>query len=219
MRDKWDWLNQKINSLSLRERVLVLLAILIAMHQAWDSLLWQPLADQKDRMLSRESQGNDALLQTQVELKILTSKANADPDLATRQQIESLETQLASIGEQIDQTSASLVSPSEMAKLLEQLLISEKGLELIKLQTLESVPLITSAEKETVTTNYQIYRHGFTIEFAGSYLATLKYIEALEQLPWTFFWDGIDYQVEEYPQSRVRLNLYTLSLSEGWIGV
>ncbi len=219
MRDKWDWLNQKINSLSLRERVLVLVAILIAMHQAWDSLVWQPMVDQKDRMLSQESQGNDALVQTQVELKILTAKANADPDLATKQRIESLNTQLASIGEQIDKTSASLVSPSEMAKLLEQLLTSEKGLELINLQTLKSVPLITTADKEAVSTNYQIYRHGFTIEFAGSYLATLKYIEALEQLPWTFFWDGIDYTVEEYPVSRVRLNLYTLSLSEGWIGV
>ena len=221
MRDKIKLLIQKINSLTLRERLLVLVAVLIVMHQAWDSLIWRPQVERSERLLSQESQANDDLLQTQVELKILTAKANQDPDLQTKQQIENLKSQLVSINQQIDETSASLVSPEEMAKLLEQLLTSEKSLQLLKLETQASEPLITSGTegKETVSTTYQIYRHGFTIEFAGGYLATLRYIEALEELPWRFFWDGIEYEVDEYPQSKVRLNLYTLSLSKGWIGV
>ena len=48
---------------------------------------------------------------------------------------------------------------------------------------------------------------------------TLKYLEALESLDGSFFREGIDYQVTEYPDSRVMLKLYTLSLSPGWIGV
>ena len=50
-------------------------------------------------------------------------------------------------------------------------------------------------------------------------MATLRYLQALEALPWRFFWDSVDYQVIAYPQSTVRLKLHTLSLSEDWIGV
>jgi MSHA biogenesis protein MshJ len=203
----------------LRERILVLIACLVVLYQSWDSLVWQPLVDQQDRLVAQKSSINDDILQVQVDLKILTANANRDPDQETKQRIQALQTQLASLNQQIERTSAALVSPAEMAKLLEQLLTSEKGLSLLSLQTLKSMPLLTSDGKETSVTNYQIYRHGFSIEFEGGYLATLKYIEALEALPWQFFWDGIHYEVDEYPKSKVRLNLYTLSLSEGWIGV
>jgi MSHA biogenesis protein MshJ len=50
-------------------------------------------------------------------------------------------------------------------------------------------------------------------------MATLRYLQALEKLPWRFFWDSVSYQVMEYPDSVVRLELHTLSLSEDWIGV
>ena len=43
--------------------------------------------------------------------------------------------------------------------------------------------------------------------------------QALEALPWRFFWDSVSYEVEDYPRSLVRLRLHTLSLSEDWIGV
>ena len=64
-----------------------------------------------------------------------------------------------------------------------------------------------------------LHRHGFALEFSGGYLATLNYLQALERLPWRFFWDSVDYEVMQYPRSIVRLKLYTLSLSEDWIGV
>lgn len=219
MQDKLKLLVEKIETLSLRERILVLVAVLIALHQAWDSLVWRPMLEQEQRLSAREAQANDLLLQTQVDLKLLTAEANRDPDRQTRQAINNLENQLQAVRQQIDDTSASLVSPTEMARLLEQLLISEASLELLSLQTEDTVPLLAPEDTQVTMGNFQIYRHGFTIEFAGNYMATLRYLQALENLPWRFFWDGVDYEVNEYPGSVVRLRLYTLSLSEGWIGV
>lgn len=219
MQAKFRILIDKVNALSLRERALVLLACLVVMFQAWDSWIWTPLSQQQDRFLSEESRINEQMLQMQVELKILTAKANLDPDQETKKQISSLQGQLEAVNDQIVQASSSLVSPEEMARLLEQLLTSEKSLQLLDLRTLDAVALIPESEKQAAKRNYQIYRHEFTIEFEGNYLATLRYLEALEKLPWTFFWEGIEYQVDEYPKSRIRLSLYTLSLSEGWIGV
>lgn len=210
---------EKINHLSLRERILVLLACLIVMQQAWDSLVWIPANQQHDALVAKETRVNEDMLQLQIDLKLLTAESNQDPDRDIKRQIATLENHLISVKKKIDETQASLVSPSEMAKLLEQLLISEKSLELRKLETLDSVALIPVAEKAQNKGSFQVYRHGFSIEFEGSYMATLRYIEALEKLPWKFFWDGVEYRVEQYPGSVVKLNLYTLSLSEGWIGV
>ena len=219
MQDKLKLLVEKVNGLTLRERILVLLTCLVVVYQVWDSLVWMPLQQQQNSLLARESQINEQMLQMQVDLKILSARANLDPDRQTKKQITNLQAQLETVNHQIVEASSSLVSPEEMARLLERLLISEQNLELLSLETLDSVALIPISEKEAVKNNYQIYRHEFSIEFEGSYLATLRYIEALEKLPWTFFWEGIDYQVDQYPRSRIRLNLYTLSLSEGWIGV
>ena len=219
MLDKLKHIEAKIDQMSLRERILILMAILIVVFQGWDSLIWQPMLDKQYALQETEIQINSELTQTQVDMKLLTAKANIDPDRDTKKKIESLLLQLQALNKKIDETSASLVSPSEMAKLLEQLLTREKGLELVQLQTLDSIPLIPVDEKKKIKMSYQIYRHNFSIEFEGGYLATLRYIEELEKLPWEFFWDGIEYKVNEYPNSKVQIKLYTLSLSEGWIGV
>ena len=219
MLDKIKLAVEKINNLSTRERILILLACLVVMHQAWDSLVWIPMNKQHDVLHVAENQLNQEMLQLQVDLKILSAKAIEDPDREIKQQITTLQSQLAAVKQKIDDTSALLISPSEMAKLLEQLLISEKGLALLKLETLDSVALIPMANKTAVKNHFQVYRHGFSIEFEGGYMATLRYIEALEKLPWKFFWDGVEYSVDRYPDSKVKLKLYTLSLSEGWLGV
>ena len=39
------------------------------------------------------------------------------------------------------------------------------------------------------------------------------------RLPWRFFWDHVEYRVEQYPQGRLKLTVFTLGLREGWVGV
>ena len=94
MQDKFKLLVEKINGLTLRERILVLLTCLVVMYQAWDSLVWMPLVQQQHSLLARESQINEQMLQMQVDLKILSAKANLDPDLQTKTQITNLQAQL-----------------------------------------------------------------------------------------------------------------------------
>ena len=109
----------------------------------------------------------------------------------------------------------------ELGLLVEELLLQEPKLTLIRLQTLDAKPLLDadgmlqSADLMAAA----LHRHDFAIEFAGDYMATLRYLQALEALPWRFFWDSVSYEVEDYPRSLVRLRLHTLSLSEDWIGV
>jgi MSHA biogenesis protein MshJ len=50
------------------------------------------------------------------------------------------------------------------------------------------------------------------LQLEGSYLATLRYLRALEDLPWKFFWEGVEYEVIEHPTARITLDLYTLGI-------
>ena len=93
---------------------------------------------------------------------------------------------------------------------------------MLRLQTLDVQPLLDRDRDEAIGVGEmqaRLHSHGFALEFSGGYLATLNYLQALERLPWRFFWDSVSYEVEDYPRSLVRLRLHTLSLSEDWIGV
>jgi MSHA biogenesis protein MshJ len=64
-----------------------------------------------------------------------------------------------------------------------------------------------------------VYLHGLEMEFEGDYFSVLHYVHRLESLKWRFGWSSLAIRMEDYPVSKVRIRLETLSLTEGWIGV
>ena len=62
-------------------------------------------------------------------------------------------------------------------------------------------------------------KHGLMIAFEGDYMSTLSFMQEIESLEWGFFWDSLEYEVIDYPTSRVVITLFTLSLDKNWIGV
>ncbi|MBT8428512.1 MAG: hypothetical protein KJN79_01230, partial [Gammaproteobacteria bacterium] len=135
--------------------------------------------------------------------------------------IQAARDEVAALQSRLKDATGELISPQDMARFLEQLLVQESQLTMLRLQTLDVKPLLAGGADTTGAMRQQavLHRHGFAIEFSGSYLATLNYLEALEGLPWRIFWDSVSYEVLDYPKSIVRLKLHTLSLSEDWIGV
>ena len=107
------------------------------------------------------------------------------------------------------------VTPEEMAVLLQQMLAHQHGLELIRLETLGARPLGDDKQKPKIP----LFTHDLVLEFRGSYLDILRYLERLESLSAGIHWDGFHLEAEEWPTNQVRLELHTLSLSEDWIGV
>jgi MSHA biogenesis protein MshJ len=62
-----------------------------------------------------------------------------------------------------------------------------------------------------------LYRHGVEIVLQGSYLDMVNYMEALEALPSQLFWGKAKLDAGQYPNSRLTLTLYTLSLDAKWM--
>jgi MSHA biogenesis protein MshJ len=62
-----------------------------------------------------------------------------------------------------------------------------------------------------------LFRHGVEITLSGSYLDMIAYMEALESLPTQLFWGKAEFEVENYPNARLTLTLYTLSMDKKWM--
>lgn len=64
-----------------------------------------------------------------------------------------------------------------------------------------------------------LFRHGVEIELQGNYLDMVDYMEALETMPTQLFWGKAKLNAEKYPNARLTLTLYTLSLAPKWIAL
>ncbi|TFW17330.1 hypothetical protein E4L96_14825 [Massilia arenosa] len=62
-----------------------------------------------------------------------------------------------------------------------------------------------------------LYRHGVEITVQGSYLDMVDYMTALESMPTQFYWGRAELNAQDYPNARLTLTLYTLSLDRKWI--
>ena len=222
MRDRWQKLMQRFSALSSRERWLIVIALVAVAYQAADLLVLERQFGEIERLNRQVAQDNAAIVRLNSELNMLSQRALDDPNKRLRRQIEDSRSEVQRLQARLQEAASQLISPQDMARLLEQMLVQQEQLTMLRLQTLDVQPLLNRDRDEPVGVGEMragLHRHGFALEFSGGYLATLNYLQALERLPWRFFWDSVDYEVLEYPQSIVRLKLYTLSLSEDWIGV
>ena len=223
MRDRWQAVLVRFGDLSTRERLLVLAALFAVAYQVGNLVVFDRQFEQVESLQAEIAADNNAVLATNRQIAAMLGRVPEDPNQRLRESIEAQRSVVRQIRSALQEAAARLISPRDMARFLEQLLLQERELELLRLNTLEPKPLTEPSSKDPSTIGLGVggvlHRHAFDIEFSGNYLATLRYLEALEDLPWQFFWDSVDYEVIDYPQSVVRLRLHTLSLSEDWIGV
>lgn len=220
-------LADKYNALSLRERVMIALGVVVAIVILWLYLVSDPLRaanDESQRRIDRLQTQITALTQQQAEL--LRQKGE-DPNAELHERLAKLEAALEEVETDLRRRFRGLIDPHQMAQVLEDLLINNERLQLVSVKSLGSEAVINAqapgADKATSTDKgdeqVAVYRHGVEIAFRGSYLATLDYLQSLQSLPWDFYWEGVQLQVEDYPNAEVTITVYTLSLKRGWIGV
>lgn len=62
-----------------------------------------------------------------------------------------------------------------------------------------------------------LYRHGVEVTVRGNYLDMVDYLVTLEAMPDRLYWGRAALTVEQYPNSRLTLTVYTLSLDQKWM--
>jgi MSHA biogenesis protein MshJ len=145
------------------------------------------------------------------------AEAEEDPEQVERDRISRLVDQQQEVDVRIEELAGRLVPPDAMTRLLTTVLNEQSGLELQHVQNMAPRPL-RSTEAGDEPVRGQVYRHGLVLEFRGSYFNTLRYLQYLESLSESFFWDSLHFHVHEWPMSSVKLELHTLSSEECFVG-
>ncbi|MBF0454514.1 MAG: hypothetical protein HQL72_06810 [Magnetococcales bacterium] len=228
----------KIDGMNKRERIYLLVTLLLVTVMGWKLVVNDPMSSQ----LTKTRVEIDKVSR---EIKNLTLRKNGiinnpfeDPNLPLKKKLAADEKELKTIEAQLKQAENNLSSPEEMAKTLEEMLSQMAGLTLVSMRTLESNRLeldqIQRQIEKTLTgesalpeqgaklsqsETVNLFRQGLVLNFTGNYLDTLKFLNELEALPLTFFWNDIDFSTGDQLPSQVQISLNTLSFIDGFIGV
>jgi len=215
MRSAWQQWSEKFAQMSMREKLLISFCGVVAVVFGLLTLVVEPVYlsnQQLNRQISNIQLSNQQL---EADTLVMQAKLNKDPDLELDKQLKQLMSESQQSSQQLAQLVESLISPSEMARMLETVLLESKQLKLIRLESLPSEPIVPPNEEQGVT---GYFLHPVTIELSGRYFDIVHYLEALEAMPVKYYWRSFDYQVESYPQSRLVLTVYTLGTRQEFIG-
>lgn len=214
-----------INKRSQREQLLLFAAILAVIVAPWYSFVAEPLLAKKHALQQQIASTSEKNSQLQRESSEVMVRHQADPDLENRRILKQLQEELQQSDLRLQEMTLGLIPPKEMAQVLEQVLQRQGGLRLVKLENLAAMALVPAGGPAAGAGDppgkdlLRAYQHGLRLEFEGSYLEAVAYLHQLEALPYHFIWDALEIEVLAHPKARIVINVHTLSLQKGWIGV
>lgn len=228
MKQSWQKFSTRIDAMSLRERALIFLMAAVVLVVLVNTLLLDPQFARQKQLSQKiaAEQAQIAVIQADIQQKV-RARGN-DPDAALRQQLAHLQQQSGQLRGALEDTRKALVAPEKMPALLEAILRRDGRLQLLSLTTLPIADLAERAPAEAkagaagsaaASSIGSIYRHGVEITVAGTYPDMVQYMAQLEAMPWQLYWGKANLQVEAWPQARLTLTLFTLSLDKKWINL
>ena len=138
---------------------------------------------------------------------------SSDATTAALAQVQALRADLNKVNAELASQAAGMIPPTRIPEVIHDLLSQQKGVTLISLRNLPAHTVVDEAHPTGP------YVHPVELVVEGSYLDVLAYLQALERLPWHFYWRTLDLQSAVYPVNRVRVELGTVSLDKAWIGL
>ena len=225
MNKRWQEWGNKWEQLSLRERGLILLVAATLPLVLIFIFLVEPAVKTLQKVPA-----DIAVLQASVDsqekvLAMLQSQEAKDPNIKARQALKLLRQRLVEDKAAIKRAATHLVGADEMLKVLRTVLSAETGVALVSARSLPiqerqlGQPSAEEGdEKEPNAVSAVLYVHPVELVLEGSYQGLYNYLIKLEKIDQKFFWDILEYDVEKYPDARIRLQVHTLSSDAGWLG-
>lgn len=219
---------------SRSERLLVLGIACAVLFMGWLTLVSDPLQAKVSEVESRIASVQRQIAEQQASYAEKLAASEQDPNRYANERLQIVTQELERLDGQIASLAGDLVTPAQMTEILGTLLERQAGLELMAFQNEEAVPLQAGVSSPVVEEDGgegsldefadeglqgQVYEHGLTIEFQGSFFDTLRYLRFLEDITGNFFWDVISFEEIEWPNAHITLKIHTLSTERGFIGV
>ena len=211
----WKEIQKLLGARSFRERAVLLAAALALIFYVWLIFVFDVInasQAEADRQISNAV----ALLNNEINRnQTIRSTYTNDPNAFAISRRNELQASVSELDAELLNLYGELTLPSQMANILSDILQRETTLHLVSLENLAPEALFGSEAGADV----QVYRHGLSLQLEGEYLETIRFLKQVEDLDVNFFWENLTYQVNEYPEGVINLNIFTLSTQRGFIGV
>jgi len=243
LQQQWLKLSTKLDAMTLRERAMVFVAVTAAILFLIYTMAVEPMLARQTLLLAQIKQQQNQIAGIDMEITAKAQGFSLDPDAQERARLKTARAEIDRISAGLLAVQKGLVAPEKIAPLLENLLGGHGKLRLMAMKTLpvagmnesvaEATPPVagggaavavptqpvqpTQPAAATHKPRELLYRHGVEIVLQGSYLDMVSYMAALEALPVQLFWGKASLDAQQYPNSRLTLTLYTLSLDQNWM--
>ena len=220
---KFDWqkLMKWLNARHVRERTILLVAGLGIVGMVWLTFVHDVMVAAMATEARNITVANALILEEQNRQEEIRRTYTTDPNTYALSRQRELRDAANDAKSRLDELYGELVTPQQMSQVLTTILQSETQLTLVGLENQPVEPLIPETEvtEENNAIVVQVFKHGLHMVFEGSFLETVYYLRRLERLDGNFFWDNLQFELLEYPNARINLDIYTLSTEQGYIGV
>ncbi len=217
MNKTWQQYAKRFDAQTPRERALIAVSLLVAITFVWWAYYFDPNVAEIEKRQAANSRLQTEIDNSRAVLADIRRRINDGVHNEQQAQLAKLQSELRQLEERLQVTTIELVDPEKMFQLMNQLLYRDSNLKLIGLRRRDVRPAFEV--DETQGEQAGIYRHVLEIEFEGSYLDILAYVQSLERLDWKLLWDEIEIASGEYPRASVKIAVSTLSTRREWVGI
>lgn len=207
--------SQKFNDLALRERVLLLVLCCCLVFFLWYLLVGSPL----EKNIQDAEKKREELLVLSERLvssySLSKDKKNIERNIAIiDKRIASVQSKMVVIDEEIRAFNEKTIPVDEIILLLRDLLTANSRLSLESLNVYPSEIIKNDRVKEGSFED-AFEKSTISMTLTGTYSSIFAYLQKIEALEWSVFWERVEYTVTEYPLANVTIHIYTLSIIEG----
>lgn len=208
---------ERIDSASLRERLLVFTAAALALVAGFYVALISPLVAQGNRLTQKNQQQSAELAALQREQQRMErAQVGGNATTAAANRVDALRAQLEALERRAAHERARFTPPQQMRSVLEEMLARNGHLTLVELKTL---PLVTLSAGKPGNGQQRVFQHGVELTVKGSYEDLYHYLVGLERLPTKLYWGRAELSAASYPLDVLKLTLYTVSFDKAWLVV
>lgn len=205
-------LRDKLQQMSVREQLLLLIGLGVAIYLFFDVLVFNA-----QQLRAQALQDRQTALQLQ--LKVSTA------DLAAVERIQADEVekrdqelrQLKQQASQVESLAGTVIeaSPAVGHLVSDVLAVSSGGAHAVGVKTLPVKPVSIAAApvpgKAAQSSLGTLYKHGLDIEFRGNYLDLMRLLIKLEETNPKLLWSSAVLDAKAYPENTLRASVFLLS--------
>jgi MSHA biogenesis protein MshJ len=208
-------LAERINSLSIRERALLMLAAFAVIILIWDLTTMQQLNQRQETARTELQNLRERVEALSTSLQQLAGERARNPNAELLRERDDLAAEIQALEARLAERHGGIASPKESVSVLAGLLARRTGVNIAELENLPPGRL-TGASGQAVP---GLFVHRVRVVIESDFEGVREYLEATADLPRGVFWESLELEVTDWPTNRVELILYSVTLDENWLGV